>query len=449
MKLLALVLLVWGGLSSIAFAQKMVSARAGMVYYAEGALTVDGKTVRATSRDRRPQLEDGQTISSTRGHAEILIGPNAVLWTGTRAQIRFDDTRVEDTNVSVLAGSAMIEVKRSLEGSRLQVHIGELSADLTREGLYRFEATPATVRVYAGEALLSSGGRVNKGQEVVDGKIQSLDRKNVDEFHYWSAYRSFLLEGESGTYRRWSGGRLFDREHSGFGVTFPEAPGAARVKYLAGGEAGLLYSLDGSGVIGGQTRAVSTRLPLLLGRDNFILTDGGKAEIFLGVGVVARLGENSKLSITETMATNPAATLDEGSVSIEVADSADGSRPRIRVGDSVTELLKPGLYQFDAKAGSLMVYGGESATAFGSATIRGKEAQIVNLREPIPAAKFDVASKDALFKWSADRSFELYMSPASFMTQWETTIQPTHYKHKQFGERRDSRSRARLRPRRP
>lgn len=449
MKLLALVLLVWGGLSSFAFAQKMVSARAGMVYYAEGALTVDGKNVRATGRDRRPQLEDGQTISSTRGHAEVLIGPNAVLWTGTRAQIRFDDTRVEDTNVSVLAGSAMIEVMRSLEGSRLQVHIGALTADLTREGLYRFEATPATVRVYSGEALLSSGGRVNKGQEVVDGKVQSLDRKNVDEFHYWSAYRSFLLEGESGMYRRWSGGRLFDREHSGFGVTFPEAPGAARVKYLAGGEAGLLYSLEGNAVIGGQTRATSSRLPLLLGRDNFIRTEGGKAEIFLGVGVVARLGENSQLSIAETLASNPLVRLEEGAVSIEVADSADGSRPRIRVGDSVSELLKPGLYQFDAKAGSLRIYGGESATTFGSGTVRGKEAQIVNLREPIPAAKFDLSAKDALFKWAADRSFELYMSPGSFMTQWETAIRPNHYKHKQFGERRDSRSRPRLRPRRP
>ena len=447
MKLLALVLLVGGGLSSFAFAQKMVSARAGMVYYAEGTLAIDGKMVRAASRGRRPQLEDGQTISSPRGHAEVLIGPNAVLWTGTRAQIRFDDTRVEDTNISVLVGSAIIEVKRALVGSRLQVHIGALTAELTRDGLYRFEATPATVRVYAGEALLSGGARVGKGQGVVDGKVQSLDRKNVDEFHYWSAYRSFLLEGESGTYRKWGGSRLLEREHSGFGVIFPEIPGAARIKALTAGEAGLIYYLEGSALISGQTRATSTRLPLLLGRDNFLRTEVAKAEIFLGVGVVAYLGENSRFNVVDALPSNPLVALDEGSVLIEVAETADGSRPRVRVGESVTELVRPGLYQFDARVGSLKIYGGESSTVLASATMDGKEAQMVNLRDPIPATKFDVTEKDALYKWASDQSFTLFMSPALFMTQWEPTARRNHYKHKQFGEREDSRPRPRLRPR--
>jgi hypothetical protein len=432
-------------ISPFAAAQKIVSARAGMVYFAEGALTIDGNPVRAGSRDRRPQLEDGQTISSTRGHAEVLIGPNAVLWTGTLAQVRFDDTRIEETNVSIISGAAIIEVKRVLAGSRLQVSMGALTVELAREGLYRFEATPQNVRVYAGEALLSGGTRLGRGQEMGDRNVRSFERDVMDEFHYWSAYRSFWLEGEAGSYRMWSGGKFFEREHAGFGVAFPETPGAARAKYQAASEAGLVYFLQGSALIGGQTRATSARLPLLLGRENFVQTDAGKAELFLGVGVIARLGENSQLRMLETLSTSSLVALEEGAALIEVAESAGDSPPRVKIGASVTELLKPGLYFFDANAGQLRVYGGEASTALASTIVRVKESQTADLREPGPATKFDAKIQDALYRWSADRSFALFLSPAGFMTSWDQAPRSNRYKHKQFGERQASRSRARTR----
>jgi len=421
-----------------------------MVYYAEGMLTVDGQDVRAGSRDHRPQLEDGQTVSSTRGHAEILLGPNAVLWTGTRAQIRFDDTRLEDTNISVLTGSAIIEVKKTQDGSRLRVHLGTLSAEVTKDGVYRFEAAPPSVRVYSGEVLVPVDAKVTRGEEALEGAVKDFDRKIVDEFFYWAAYRSFILEGESGSYKNWrGGGRLFDRDHSGFGISFPDNSSAARAKYLAGGEAGLVYFLEGGALLGGQTRTTNRRLPLLMGKDNFLRTETGRAEIFLGIGVVARLAPNSQLRMIDTSAASPVISLDEGIASIEVADSADGSHPRVKVDDSMTELLKPGLYHFDAKAGSLLIYGGEASTVFAAqpqSPIRAKEAQTVNLRERVALATFDIEQKNPLFQWAADRSFALYMSPAAFMTQWEDTARRNRYKHKQFGEREDPRARPRPRP---
>jgi hypothetical protein len=432
-------------LGPFAFGQKIVSARAGMVYYAEGELRVDGKLLRSSGVGRLPQLQDGQSVSSPRGHAEVLLGPYAILWTGTGAQVRFEDTRVEEAAVTVVEGAAMLELTRSLEASRIRVRAGALEVELTREGVYRFDAAAGSVRVYAGEIALSGALRVIRGEERAAGITKFFDRKELDEFHYWSAYRSFMLEGDAGAYKQWGGGTWGERVHSGFGVKFPDTPGAARAKYQAASEAGLVYQLEGSAVTGAQARTPSTRLPMRLGTENFLRTDSARAEVFLGVGVVARFGENTRLRMVDTRAASPVAALDEGAALIEVANSAEGS-VRIRVGDSETELLKPGLYYFDAKAGTLRLFGGEAATALGGTTMRARDAQQVNLRESAPLVRFDTKARDALYKWSAERSFALFLSPAAFMTQWEPMAKRGWFKHKQFGERLDTRPRARPRP---
>jgi hypothetical protein len=435
MKPVAIVLL----LASFASAQKIVAARAGLVYYAEGAFNVDGKNIRSSARDRIFQLEEGQVASTPRGHSEILLGPNAVLWTGTQAQIRFDDTRVENTVVALVEGSVMIEIKRSLEMNRVQVDLGTLNIEITHEGLYRVDRALKTVRVYAGEAVLPNSVKLVKGEESADGVARPFDRSDKDEFHYWAAYRSFMLEQDAGRFREWGGEHWGQRQHAGFGVRFPDTPGAARVKYQASSEAGLLYYMDGSGLIGAQTRTGPVQLPLRLGNDKYLRTDVGKAEVFLGVGVTLRMGENSFLRILDTRSTNPAAALDQGTAMIEVADSDEGAPTRIRIGDSVTELLKPGLYLFDATAKTLRVYGGEASTVVAGSTFRAKEAQTVDLEKAAPLGKFDTKTRDALFRWSADRSFSLFLTPAAFMTPWEPAARAGRYKHKQFGERQDPR----------
>jgi hypothetical protein len=433
--------------ASFACGQRIVAARAGLVYFAEGTFTVDGKSVRANSNNHGYQLEEGQVAATPRGHAEFLLGPNAVLWTGTGAQVRFDDTRVENTVIALVEGEVMIEIRRSLEDNRLEVDLGALNIEFAHEGIYRIGRDSKTVRVYAGEATLPNSTKLARGEESVDGIVRPFDRREMDELHYWSAYRSFLLEQDSGVFREWGGGRWGQRQHSGFGVTFPDLPGAARIKYQVASEAGLLYYLEGNAVIGApQTGRI--QLPIRLGRDKFLRTLAGKAEVFLGVGVALRMGEDSFLRVLDTRSDHAAAALDEGTAMIEVAATDEGEAPKIRVGDSVTELLKQGLYLFDANKKTLRVYGGEASTGVGGVTIRTKEAQSVSLQTAGPAARFDTTPTDALFKWSAERSFSLFLTPASFMTPWEPAVRTGRYKHKQFGERQDPRPvRRRLPPR--
>jgi hypothetical protein len=151
------------------------------------------------------------------------------------------------------------------------------------------------------------------------------------------------------------------------------------------------------------------------------------------------MGENSFLRLLDTHSISPAVALDEGIALIEVADTVEGAPARIHVGDSVTELLKEGLYAFDANNKTLRVYGGEASTVVAGSTTRAKEGLTLDLQKTAPVTKFDTKARDALFKWSADRSFALFLTPAAFMTQWEATVRVSHYKHKQFGDRVDPR----------
>jgi hypothetical protein len=88
-------------------AQKVVSARAGLISYVQGPAFVDGKRVfpRLT---RFPQMRNGETLSTGRGRTELLLAPGAFLRISENAQVRMDDTLLSETRVTLLRGDALI-----------------------------------------------------------------------------------------------------------------------------------------------------------------------------------------------------------------------------------------------------------------------------------------------------------------------------------------------------
>jgi hypothetical protein len=421
----------------LVISQRVVNARAGMVYFAEGAFTVDGQTVRA-ARNRPPQIQPGQIAATQKGHVEILMGPDAVLWTGMGTQVRFDETSVADARVSLLAGSLMIEIKRVNAENRLRVQIGERAVEIRQVGVYRFDCMPERMRVLSGDLLLiEQSVKAIRGQEIVDGSVRTFDRRDTDELFYWSALRSLTLERDAGRPQRWKRKGESDVTHAGFGVTFPFDLGAARVKYLASSEAGLVYAVDGNS---------SSERRFWIGQNNAGGTRDGKAQIFLGVGIVTNLAENSTIRIIDARSWAPMIALEQGAVIVEVAESRESPVLGIRVGETITHLLSPGVYRLDAQSGTLSVYRGDSETTFNGGAIRARDGQRVNLKEPAPASLFDRREQDALFHWAADSSFGLYMSQAGFMTGWVADVIDGKAKHKVFGQRMDRRIRRTPRP---
>jgi hypothetical protein len=202
-------------LASLAMGQKVVSARAGLITYLQGPAFVDGKRVILKSV-RFPQMKDGQTLSTARGRAELLLAPGAVLRLAENSQVRMEDTQLADTRLALQRGDALIEVLQLPEGNRIQIELAETVTELTRPGLYRFgkaqnethdSTTPNTLRVYGGEALVRSGTNmavVKRGMavdlptgpepNVSPGlTVRKFDRKPTDSLHAWAARRSFDL----------------------------------------------------------------------------------------------------------------------------------------------------------------------------------------------------------------------------------------------------------------
>jgi len=204
---LGLLLFCAGGPWFPLHAQRVVSARAGLITYLQGPAFLDGKRV-VLKTARFPQMRDGEALSTGRGRAELLLSPGVMLRLADHSQVRLESSPLSDTRVTLQQGEALIEVVQLAEGNRIQIELGETSTELTRAGLYRIgkaqnatQDSPAqnTLRVYGGEALIRSGLKMadaKRGMAVslnADLTISRFDRKQKDFFHTWAARRSFEL----------------------------------------------------------------------------------------------------------------------------------------------------------------------------------------------------------------------------------------------------------------
>src|SRR5712671_1963934 len=90
-------------------AQRIVSARAGMVSYIQGDVFLDREPEQLGS-SKLLQLRDGQGVRTEQGRAELLVGPDAVLWVDQHSQARFEKTDLDDVGIRLEAGSVLIEV---------------------------------------------------------------------------------------------------------------------------------------------------------------------------------------------------------------------------------------------------------------------------------------------------------------------------------------------------
>jgi hypothetical protein len=419
-------------------AQQVISARAGLIYYAEGAVNFDGVPARVREGERYPTLTNGQLISSDLGHAEIQLGAGATLWTGYNSKIRLVESSLDNIRLRTEAGSGMIEVRNIPDGNRIRVETGSSQAELVKPGLYRFDADPATVRVYDGECIVG-GVRVRPGQEALVSAVPAaagpFDRGRPGELLYWAAWRSFRL-AEEVRFREgsWSVTGLYGetRRHSAFGIQFPVAPGAARVQYLTASAPGLVYFLDGQALLAGRDPPREARVPFRVGSENTIgVEPGGFAEIFLGVGVVARLGPRAEMRFLDAAPLDSTVSLSKGKAIFEVSRAAGDTRIRVAVGETVSELERPGLYEFDAGAELLRVWGGQVSVAVGQRKFTVRRNQRITLVKAPKSSALDRGNKDALYEWTRERSLALAGSSALFMTQWERV--GAVLRHPQFG----------------
>jgi hypothetical protein len=191
-----LVLLLLG--TQAAWAQYLVSARAGTVHYIRGQVSVDGQPLQMTPL-KFPMLQEGQVLRTDNGRAEILLGPGVFLRLGEHGALRMLDTHLENAQVEVQQGTALVEVVEIPRGSDIHVVLGPTRTGFKGGGLHRFEAGSNELRVFGGQAEVVAANQMveaGRGRVVHLGDtlyVSKFDPRQKDTLLQWAARRSFLL----------------------------------------------------------------------------------------------------------------------------------------------------------------------------------------------------------------------------------------------------------------
>ena len=189
-------------ISSAAGDKYVISAKAGGVNYVEGPVGVVRKQGTSGRLLKGDKLEIGDRISTgTDGRAEILLNPGSYLRLGSDSAFEFRTTALDDLQLSIFRGSAILEVFAAND------FIVTLSAPrakfkLISSGVYRLDVASdggGTLSVWKGRALVgkTQAGLIKAGRAMsVAGSTVSVAKLNDDDkdaLDQWSKERSKQL----------------------------------------------------------------------------------------------------------------------------------------------------------------------------------------------------------------------------------------------------------------
>ena len=165
-----------------AWAQSVISAHSGVIHYVEGDVSIDGTPVHPKFAEF-PDVKAGQLVATSEGRAEILLTPGVFLRMAEHTSVRLLSNALADTRLEVVSGSALVEVGELLDHNAISFEGSGKHIELVKKGLYRIDAAPASLRVYEGQARVSSGTEsltARKGHQIDLDAAQLADTKHAD-----------------------------------------------------------------------------------------------------------------------------------------------------------------------------------------------------------------------------------------------------------------------------
>lgn len=198
-----LTLVTIGSVAAVAWGQEVVSARAGLIHYVEGRVTVDGKSTERVANTKLfsqfPEVKEGSTLQTTEGRAEILLSPGAVLRVGEDSTVKMLSSKLTDIRLELLSGEAVIDIAELLKENNVSIRIKDSTIMPRRTGTYKLTAEPAELMVFEGQANVVAGDTnrvVRKGNALALGPelvARKFDTEKGDSLIRWSARRSGYL----------------------------------------------------------------------------------------------------------------------------------------------------------------------------------------------------------------------------------------------------------------
>lgn len=191
---LAVAAMVTAG-AAVTFAQQVISAKSGLIHYAEGRVLLADRPVEAKIGNF-PDVKENATLRTEAGRVEVLLTPGVFLRLGENSGMRMLTNRLIDTRLEFLSGSAVIEANEIGKDNAVTVVFKDAAIHLVKKGLYRLDSNPAGLRVFDGEASVETAGNpsvvVHEGRKLaLDGQLAvvKFDRNSTDALDRWSRRR--------------------------------------------------------------------------------------------------------------------------------------------------------------------------------------------------------------------------------------------------------------------
>ena len=183
--------------SQTARSQSVISLRAGLLTYAEGHFQTTNS--KGLPRVGSYHLRAGEQLQTQSGRAELLLAPSVFLRLGDASEVAMNCDKVDDVQVTLQAGSAVVDAVDIPKGERVRVQFRNTVVELHEAGIYRFDAALGELKVFEGRAEVSRiGGKtlLKRGRMLVlEGSAEPIgfDRKSIDRLQHWSAIRSLAV----------------------------------------------------------------------------------------------------------------------------------------------------------------------------------------------------------------------------------------------------------------
>jgi hypothetical protein len=185
---------------------------------------------------------------------------------------------------------------------------------------------------------------------------------------------------------------------------------------------GTINYVEGSASIAGQPltqRAVGTAN---LDPGQVLTTGNGRVEMLLTPGIFLRLDNNSSIRMIAPGLTHTELQLDHGRAEVEVDNLLKQNNVEIAENGTTTQMLKDGLYEFNADTGHLRVFQGEAAvfdSAAGKPELVRSDHLLPLTQDRVKSVKFDPDSvQDDFYNWSSLRSQYLAQANTQLADQY-------------------------------
>src|SRR5579864_6223824 len=170
---------------------------------------------------------------------------------------------------------------------------------------------------------------------------------------------------------------------------------------------GTINYIEGQSAIGGQALGEKSVGSAELAAGQSLSTRDGRVEILLTPGIFFRVDNHSSVRMISPGLADTVLALEKGRAMVEVAALRPENNVRIGEIGASTQLLKAGLYDFEADRGLINVFDGKAIVQVADQRIELKSGRQLDLNATgkLKARKFDKkAYTDDFYRWASLRS---------------------------------------------